>query len=191
MEMLRSVFRVDMDYAARRHAKKFLKINDPDYYEWETHIFFDDAFKVTDRVDPPQKIANDFVKQLVDAIDEAASLVHCRNVRVRPPKKIPTPYGGKLIWTLPGKTRIVCHLKDKKKIRHKKRWSQVMYMYYLLGYLLVDNPALSEDQKEVYSQNHVKCSRPLCSLPGLQGQKFFADAIINFLILFKSISDKN
>ena len=42
-----------------------------------------------------------------------------------------------------------------------------------------------------YSQNHVKCSRPLCSLPGLQGQKFFADAIINFLIPFKSISDKN
>ena len=42
-----------------------------------------------------------------------------------------------------------------------------------------------------YSQNHVKCSRPLCSLPGLRGQKFFADAIINFLIPFKSISDKN
>ena len=42
-----------------------------------------------------------------------------------------------------------------------------------------------------YSQNHVKCSRPLCSLPGLQGQKIFADAIINFLIPLKSISDKN
>ena len=47
--ILRSVFRVDSDYAARRHARKFLGINDPDYYEWETHIFFDDAFKVTDR----------------------------------------------------------------------------------------------------------------------------------------------
>ena len=43
----------------------------------------------------------------------------------------------------------------------------------------------------LYSQNHVKCSRPLCSLPGLQGQKIFADAIINFLIPFKSVSDKN
>ena len=72
---------------------------------------------------------------------------------VKPPTKIPTPYGGKLIWTLPGKTRIVCHLKDKKKIRHKKRWSQVMYMYYLLGYLLVDNPKLSEDRKEVSQTN--------------------------------------
>ena len=45
--------------------------------------------------------------------------------------------------------------------------------------------------QQYYSQNHVKCSRPLCSLPGLQGQKFFADAIINFLIPFKSVSDKN
>ena len=44
---------------------------------------------------------------------------------------------------------------------------------------------------DIYSQNHVKCSRPLCSLPGLQGPKFFADAIINFLIPFKSISDEN
>ena len=79
MEMLRSIFRVDSDYAARRHARKFLAINDPDYYEWETHIFFDDAFKVTDRVDPPAKIANDWVKTLVEAIDEAASLVHCTN----------------------------------------------------------------------------------------------------------------
>ena len=42
-----------------------------------------------------------------------------------------------------------------------------------------------------YSQTRIKCSRPLCSLPGLQGQNFFADAIINFLILFKSIRDKN
>ena len=31
----------------------------------------------------------------------------------------------------------------------------------------------------------------LCSLHGLQGQKVFADAIINFLIPFKYISDKN
>ena len=26
-------------------AQKYLGLNDPDYYEWETHIFFDDAFK--------------------------------------------------------------------------------------------------------------------------------------------------
>lgn len=50
------------------------------------------------------------------------------------PVKTPTPYGGRLTWTLPGGTMLIAHLKDKVKIRHKKRWSQCMYMYYLLGY---------------------------------------------------------
>ena len=42
-----------------------------------------------------------------------------------------------------------------------------------------------------YSETRIKCSRPISSLPGLQGQKFFADAIIKILIPTKSISDKN
>ena len=50
---------------------------------------------------------------------------------------------------------------------------------------------LSSSLKIYYSQNHVKCSRPLCSLPGLQGQTIFADAIIKILIPTKYISDKN
>lgn len=39
----------------------------------------------------------------------------------------PTPYGGKIAWTLPGvrETALTAHLKDKTKIRNKKRWSQV------------------------------------------------------------------
>ena len=46
-------------------------------------------------------------------------------MRIAKPKKIPTPYGGRLIWKLPGGNVIIAHLKDKAKIRHRKRWSQV------------------------------------------------------------------
>ena len=46
-------------------------------------------------------------------------------MRAKPPEKYPTPYGGRLKWTLPGGTNLIVHLKDKNKIRHKKRWSQV------------------------------------------------------------------
>jgi chitin synthase len=53
-----------------------------------------------------------------------------------PPDKIATPYGGRLIWTLPGENKLVIHLKDKDKIRHKKRWSQV-YITELLLWLNV------------------------------------------------------
>lgn len=73
-------------------------------------------------------------------------------MRIRPPKKIPTPYGGRLCWTLPGKTKMIAHLKDKMKIRHRKRWSQVMYMYYLLGHRLMELP-ISVDRKAVIAEN--------------------------------------
>ena len=42
-----------------------------------------------------------------------------------PPTKVITPYGGRLVWVLPGGNSLVVHLKDKQKIRHRKRWSQV------------------------------------------------------------------
>jgi chitin synthase len=35
MTMLKSVFRMDSDQAARRLAQKYLEVVDPDYYEFE------------------------------------------------------------------------------------------------------------------------------------------------------------
>ncbi|XP_071148671.1 chitin synthase chs-2-like [Mytilus edulis] len=42
-----------------------------------------------------------------------------------------TPYGAIIEWILPGENKMVAHLKDKTKVRQGKRWSQVMYMYYI------------------------------------------------------------
>ena len=58
MEMLKSIFRIDKDYSARRLAQKYLQIVDPDYYEWETHILFDDAFELGDN-DEEEQIVSD------------------------------------------------------------------------------------------------------------------------------------
>nr|CDJ87433.1 Fungal chitin synthase domain containing protein [Haemonchus contortus] len=147
--MLKSIFRMDEDQCARRNAQKYLKVIDPDYYEFEAHIFFDDAFDTDEYGNP---VINKFVKQLVEVVDQAASAVHQTQMRLKPPKKITTPYGGRLQYILPGKNKLTVHLKDKNKIRHRKRWSQVMYLYYLLGYRLmmkVDEQA----RKEVISEN--------------------------------------
>ncbi|GAB0097474.1 Chitin synthase [Sergentomyia squamirostris] len=151
IEFLKSILRLDEDQCARRVAQKYLRIVDPDYYEFETHIFFDDAFEISDHSDNDTQV-NRFVKLLVTTIDEAASDVHQTNIRIRPPKKYPTPYGGRLVWTLPGKTKMIAHLKDKDRIRHRKRWSQVMYMYYLLGHRLMELP-ISVDRKDVMAEN--------------------------------------
>nr|ADR73029.1 chitin synthase [Laodelphax striatellus] len=151
MEMLKSILRMDEDQCARRVAQKYLRVVDPDYYEFETHIFMDDAFEISDVNDDWCQV-NRFVKLLVSIIDEAASHVHETNIRIRPPTKYPTVYGGRLVWTLPGKTKMICHLKDKAKIRHRKRWSQVMYMYYLLGHRLMELP-ISVERKEVMAES--------------------------------------
>ncbi|KAK9695518.1 hypothetical protein QE152_g32521 [Popillia japonica] len=152
MEFLKSIFRMDEDQCARRTVREQLGFNLPDYYEIETNIFFDDAFVRLSQDDPDPQI-NEFVKTLVSSIDEAASVVHEVNIRLRPPKKIITPYGGRLVWTLPGKTKLIAHLKDKKKIRAKKRWSQVMYMYYLLGHKLMERTDISSERKDVIGEN--------------------------------------
>nr|QWX20092.1 chitin synthase 2 [Henosepilachna vigintioctopunctata] len=152
MTFLKSIFRLDEDHCAHRIVENYLHVDLPTNYELECNIFFDDAFirKSTDDTDP---LLNSYVLDLITRLDKAASEVHGVNLKIRPPKIFSTPYGGRLEWILPGRTKLLVHLKDKAKIRAKKRWSQVMYMYYLLGYRLMDNPEISRDEKTEMSQN--------------------------------------
>lgn len=52
--------------------------------------------------------------------------VYNESLEIKDYKKERTPYGSRLTWTLPGENSLVLHLKNKRKIRHKKRWSQVL-----------------------------------------------------------------
>ena len=56
------------------------------------------------------------------------------------------PYGGLLVWTLPGGSMHFCHLKEKIVIRNKKRWSQCMYFLYFLGHPLLPTSPFHSDQ---------------------------------------------
>jgi len=98
-------------------------------FSFKVHILFDDAFvDKTSSVNGQtitERVVNQFVKQFTEVIDEAASHVHECNIRLKTPTLTPTPYGGQLVWTLPGLNKLFVHLKDKNLIRHKKRWSQV------------------------------------------------------------------
>ncbi|XP_060554144.1 uncharacterized protein LOC132715175 isoform X2 [Ruditapes philippinarum] len=133
-QLLKSMFRLDYNHCASRLAQEKFKIKDPDYYDFEIHIIFDDAFELNDDVD--KFVPNSFVKQLMECMEDAARSVVKGPILISPPTKFVTPYGGRLVWTMPGHTKMVVHVKDKNKIRHRKRWSQCMYMYYLLGYRL-------------------------------------------------------
>ncbi|KFM73408.1 hypothetical protein X975_24033, partial [Stegodyphus mimosarum] len=133
--LLKSIMRLDAHQCCQKTVQEGLSIKNPDYYELEAHIFFDDAFVVSDEDDTKFTI-NNFVKDLIEAVDTAASKIYKKCTKPDPPLKVPTPYGGRLMWRLLGDNFLVVHLKNKDLIRHKKRWSQVMYMYYLLGYHL-------------------------------------------------------
>lgn len=94
------------------------------------HIFFDDAFekKIKKFGDEAHKVTqvNKYVKLLVNVMDESASDVHKINIEIEAPIKMKTPYGGRLVYTLPGRNKLYVHLKDNEYIRKKKRWSQVV-----------------------------------------------------------------
>ncbi|XP_052706396.1 chitin synthase-like isoform X2 [Crassostrea angulata] len=134
-QILISIFRLDHHQFQYEFSKKDLKAKEKDYYTFEAHIPFDDAMetnKATNTRGP-----NDFVRQFMEIVNEAGCAFYKTKIMLDPPKKYVTPYGGRLEWELPGENKLVVHLKDKDKIRHKKRWSQIMYMYYFIGYELL------------------------------------------------------
>ena len=65
---------------------------------------------------------NDYVLTLTNQVEKSLS---GRNVYHNQTEKYLKPYGAMLIWQLPHGMKMHVHLKDKRKIRIKKRWSQV------------------------------------------------------------------
>ncbi|XP_065326137.1 chitin synthase chs-1-like [Pelmatolapia mariae] len=113
------------------------KIND---FTFEAQIYFDDAFEHVEE----SCHLNEYAKNLVQVIQEvygifknAEQKFFRKKQQVPDQKIIQTPYGGRLIVNMPQGNNIVVHFKDKERIRHKKRWSQIMYLYYLLGWKLM------------------------------------------------------
>ena len=51
--------------------------------------------------------------------------IHGPVAKMKDYKPFDTPYGGRIEWTLYGGNTLVVHLKDKTKVKSKKRWSQV------------------------------------------------------------------
>lgn len=95
------------------------------------NIFFDDAYEQGDSDDVEDRVINRFVHQLIDVMNEAANQVMVNKIKMDDPTIVATPYGGKLIWQMPMKNRLIAHIKDKDQIRHRKRWSQVfLHLFY-------------------------------------------------------------
>jgi chitin synthase len=70
--VLMLLYRLDSDQHARRTVQRNLRILDPDYYRFETHVLFDDAFEDDDN---GNRVPNRYVRQLVSAVNVAGAYV--------------------------------------------------------------------------------------------------------------------
>jgi chitin synthase len=111
-QMLVSIMNMATYYEEETHNKD----------KYESHIFFDGAIVAN-------KIEN-YGLQLLSLVESTL------NVKLKDAIKMETPYGYSLKWDI-GDTKkmpFVVHFKDKTLVKAKKRWSQVMYMNYVLNY---------------------------------------------------------
>uniref|UniRef100_A0A3Q3MRH9 chitin synthase n=1 Tax=Mastacembelus armatus TaxID=205130 RepID=A0A3Q3MRH9_9TELE len=120
MKIIISIFRLD-----RYRPRKKAETSDMTF---EGHVYFDDAFR--DVPGSRGRHVNEYAEMLVEIIKE----VYSNQQQIPDQRIVRTPYGGRVVVTMPYGNSLVVHFKDRKLIRHKKRWSQVMYLYYLLGW---------------------------------------------------------
>lgn len=88
--------------------------------KFESHVFFDGGAKGSH--------TTEFANQLFSLLHETLK------IDLSDGQKWETPYGMQFGWELPGGMPFNVHLKDPNKVKKKKRWSQVMYMSYILDY---------------------------------------------------------
>ncbi|XP_022537815.2 chitin synthase 1 [Astyanax mexicanus] len=150
LKILTSMFRLDRYRGDPKEEHK-------DFFDFECHIYVDDAFHLEKESETKQ--VNSYVEDLIHVVTEVYRVF--TNKEPDEVSIIETPYGGRLVFVLPEGNMLYIHLKDKERIRNKKRWSQIMYMYYLLGWkgYIVKNP------QKITRQNN-PCRASLVSLDG-------------------------
>ncbi|XP_034044491.1 chitin synthase 1 [Thalassophryne amazonica] len=171
LKILTSMFRLDRYRGDPMEEHK-------DGFEFECHIYVDDAFMTEKETE--KRLVNSYVNDLIHVVLEVYRVFTHKepdDVTI-----IETPYGGRLVFVMPEGNMLYVHMKDKARIRNKKRWSQIMYLYYLLGWkgYIVKNP------HKMTRQNNI-CR---ASLVSIDGQAFLMPQFDNDTKR-KFISDEN
>ncbi|XP_077967780.1 chitin synthase chs-2-like isoform X2 [Styela clava] len=114
---------------------------DKNYFNFEVQIFLDDAMEAQNLNTEKKKI-NDFAKNIITLIPKLANEFDegWGHMLQNSLSVMETPYGGKIkMNTAKGLPFITVHLKDKRKIRQGKRWSQCMYIHALKQQSNIEN----------------------------------------------------
>ncbi|XP_060897853.1 chitin synthase 1 [Labrus mixtus] len=150
LKILTSMFRFDRYRGDPKEEHK-------DMFDFECHIYVDDAFMTDEKTG--QRLVNSYVDDLVQVVIEVYRVF--TNKEPDDVSIIQAPYGGRLMFVMPEGNMLYVHLKDKQLIRNKKRWSQIMYLYYLLGW----KGYITKNPQKIQRQNN-PCRASLFSLDG-------------------------
>ncbi|XP_061084719.1 chitin synthase 1 [Conger conger] len=150
LKILTSMFRLDRYRGDPKEEHK-------DNFEFECHIFVDDAFRT--EKETGKQFVNDYVNDLIHVVIEVYRVF--TNKEPDEVSIIETPFGGRLMFVMPEGNMLYVHLKNKQLIRNKKRWSQIMYLYYLLGWKGYN----CKNPQKITRQNN-PCRASLISLDG-------------------------
>lgn len=153
LKILTSMFRFDRYRGDPKEEHR-------DLFDFENHIYVDDAF-MTEK-ETGKRLVNSYVEDLVQVVIEVYRVF--TNKEPDDVSIIEAPYGGRLMFVLPEGNMLYIHLKDKSLIRNKKRWSQIMYMYYLLGW----KGYIAKNPQKIQRQNNPTRA----SLISLDGESF-------------------
>ena len=110
-------------FEIQRLLQSISKVSSSSYaksVEIETHIVVDNGIK--------RRKIGDFSQYLFDLLP--ATL----DIRASEAEVLETPYGLQLRWAAVGAIKLTVHLKDSELVKKKKRWSQIMYMMYVLQF---------------------------------------------------------
>ncbi|XP_063411465.1 chitin synthase chs-2-like [Mytilus trossulus] len=130
-QLVTSLLRLDQRQAKNKFLKEEFK-EDVETFDLEAHVFFDDAFLPTKGKDDTKKVMNSYVQTFIQELNDATREFYDKQIELPEGGMLRTPYGSRIEWKLPGENKLFVHLKDNTKIRNKKRWSQVMYMLFIL-----------------------------------------------------------
>ena len=111
-QMLTSIYNVACQYLTKGNKM----------VQYESHIFFDGAITEIQ--------IKEFGLQLLSLLEETL------HVKLQDGNRERTPYGYRLTWKIgpSAKMPFTVHFKDPALVKPKKRWSQVMYMNYIINY---------------------------------------------------------
>lgn len=124
-QLLKSIKRV-ADLNKKDDAESQSRGEKADIYE--AHIFFDGGCR-EDELSPYAIQLMSLIPTTLDVEINATGARACKNATIKN-----TPYGRQFSWIINNLMLFVVHLKDNHKVRNKKRWSQVMYMNYILNH---------------------------------------------------------